>query len=205
VCFTCHKEGRTIQLCFKLFPHLKNKEGKGRQDRKPRHKSDGYKNKKKDKAMQAMWSAKSDHSETDGSGTDSGEDQEVNLALMTYVEDELSPINIDEIITSKNISDESTIQLLRNIVISKNKELESKQWASASTSSNGKNEVYLNLFCDSDESVDNDCDDVNDSSLSLRNDIIIDTNDRLDYLLDERNKALLAKEKIIEDLNAKIF
>jgi hypothetical protein len=39
----------------------------------------------------------------------------------------------------------------------------------------------------------------------LRNDIIIDTNDRLDYLLDERNKALLAKEKIMEDLNAKNF
>jgi hypothetical protein len=74
--------------------------------------------------MQAMWSAESDQSDTDNS--DSGEDQEVYLTLMAQVEDKLSPIDIDEIITSKNISDESTIQLLRIITISKNKELESK-------------------------------------------------------------------------------
>jgi hypothetical protein len=71
-----------------------------------------------------MWSAESDQSDTDNS--DSGEDQEVYLTLMAQVEDKLSPIDIDEIITSKNISDESTIQLLRIITISKNKELESK-------------------------------------------------------------------------------
>jgi hypothetical protein len=124
---------------------------------------------------------------------------------MAQVEDQFSPINIDEIITSKNISDESTIQLLRNIAISKNKELESKQQTITSTSLNGKNEVYLNLLCDSDESDDDDYDVVNDSSLSLRNDLIIDSNDRLDSLLDEKNNALLAKEKIIENLNAKIF
>jgi hypothetical protein len=184
---------------------LKNKEGEGRQDRKPRYMSDGYKNKKKVKAMQAMWSAESDHNDTDVSDIDSGEDQKVNLALMAQVEDELSPINIDEINTSKNISDESTVQLLRNISISKNKELESKQQASAPTSSNGKTEVYLNLFCDSGESDDDDCDAVNDSSLSLRNDLIIDTNDMLDSLLDERNNALLVKEKIIEYSNVKIL
>jgi hypothetical protein len=39
----------------------------------------------------------------------------------------------------------------------------------------------------------------------LRNDLIIDSNDRLDSLLDEKNNALLVKEKIIEDLNAKIL
>jgi hypothetical protein len=71
-----------------------------------------------------MWSAESDQSDTDNS--DSGEDQEVYLTLMAQVEDKLSPIDIDEIITSKNISDESTIQLLRIITISKNKKLESK-------------------------------------------------------------------------------
>jgi hypothetical protein len=205
VCFVCHKEGHIIQFCFKLIPHLKNKEGEGRQNRKLRHKSDEYKNKMKDKTMQAMWSAESDHSDTDGSGTDSGEDQEDILALMEKVEDELYPINIDEIITSKNISDESTIQLLWNITISKNKELESKQQAIIFTTLNGKNEIYLNLLCESDESDDDDCNVVNDSSLSLRNDLIIDLNDRLDSLLDEKNNSLLAKEKIIENLNVKIL
>jgi hypothetical protein len=117
--------------------------------------------------MQAMWSAESDHNDTDGSNTESGEDQELNLALMAQIEDELSPIDIDEIITSKNISDESTIQLLWNITISKNKELESKQQASTSDFLNGKNEIYLNLFCDSDESDDDDYNVVNDSNLSL--------------------------------------
>jgi hypothetical protein len=63
--------------------------------------------------MQVMWSAESDHIDTDDSGSDSGDDQEVNLALMAHIEDEISLINIDGIITSKNISDESTIQLLR--------------------------------------------------------------------------------------------
>jgi hypothetical protein len=51
VCFACHREGHTIQMCFKLFPHLKNKDGDGRQDHKARHKNDAYKNKKKVKAV----------------------------------------------------------------------------------------------------------------------------------------------------------
>jgi hypothetical protein len=64
-------------------PHLKNKEGEGRQDCKPRHKNDGYKNKKKVKIMQVMWSAKSDDSGTDGSGAKLGDENELNLALVT--------------------------------------------------------------------------------------------------------------------------
>jgi hypothetical protein len=65
---------------------------------------------------------------------------------MTQIEDDPSSIDIDEIIISKNISDESIIKLLRNIALSKNKELEFKQQVSTSTSSNSKNKVYLNFF-----------------------------------------------------------
>jgi hypothetical protein len=46
---------------------------------------------------------------------------------------------------------------------------------------------------------------MNDSSLFLRNDLIIESNNRLDLLLDEKNKAILVKEKTIEDLNVKIL
>ena len=67
VCFACHKEGHTIQNCFKLFPHLKNKDGEGKQDRRSRQKKDGYKGKQKAKAMQALWSADSDETGDDES------------------------------------------------------------------------------------------------------------------------------------------
>ena len=40
-CFSCHRKGHTIQTCFKLFPQLKNANGEGQQDRKPRQKYDG--------------------------------------------------------------------------------------------------------------------------------------------------------------------
>jgi hypothetical protein len=30
MCFVCHQEGHTIQTYFKLFPHVKNKDGEGR-------------------------------------------------------------------------------------------------------------------------------------------------------------------------------
>jgi hypothetical protein len=83
--------------------------------------------------MQVTWSAESNNSDTDGSSTETGEDQELNLALMVQVEDDPSLTVIDEIIVSKNILDESTIEFLRNITLSKNKELESKQQANTST------------------------------------------------------------------------
>jgi hypothetical protein len=49
------------------------------------------------------------------------------ININIQIEDDPSPIDIDRIIVSKNISDESTIELLRNIALSKNKKLESKQ------------------------------------------------------------------------------
>jgi hypothetical protein len=57
ICFVCHREWHTIQSCFNLFSHLINKEGERSQDRKSQYKSDGYKSKKKAKAMQAMCNA----------------------------------------------------------------------------------------------------------------------------------------------------
>jgi hypothetical protein len=72
-----------------------------------------------------MWSAESDNSDTNGSSVESDDEQELNLALMTQVKDGPFPIDINEIISNKNISEDKTIELLRNIVISKNKKLES--------------------------------------------------------------------------------
>jgi predicted RNase H-like nuclease (RuvC/YqgF family) len=60
-------------------------------------------------------------------------------------------------------------------------------------------------LCDSDEYDDDDCVAVNNSSLYLKNEFIIDKNNRLESLFDERNKVLLTKERIIEDLNVKIL
>jgi hypothetical protein len=79
-----------------------------------------------------MWSAKSDNSDTDDSGTESDEDQEINITIMVKVEDSPSPIDINKIISSKKISNESTIKLLKNIMLSKNKELVSKQQSNTS-------------------------------------------------------------------------
>jgi hypothetical protein len=87
VCFAYHREGHTIQTCFKLSPPpLKNKDGERRQDRKSRHKNDGYKNKKKAKAMQIMWSAESDGSGTDDTNAESRDENELNLDLMARFE-----------------------------------------------------------------------------------------------------------------------
>jgi hypothetical protein len=82
-------------------------------------------------------------------------------------------------------------------VLSKNKKLKSKQQESTLTPPplNSKNKVYLNLFCDSRESDDDDCVTINDLIFSLGNKLIIDTNDILKSLLDKRNTSLLIKEK----------
>jgi hypothetical protein len=70
----------------------------------------------------------------------------LKLAFMTQIEEGPSIINIDGIISSKNISDDKTIELLRNITTSKNKGLKSQQQASPSTSPLGENEELLNPF-----------------------------------------------------------
>jgi hypothetical protein len=69
----------------RVFPHLKNKKDEGRQNHKSRHKNDEYKNKKKAKVMQTMWSIESDSRDADDLGAELG-DEELNLALLAQVE-----------------------------------------------------------------------------------------------------------------------
>jgi hypothetical protein len=126
VCFACHKEGHTIQFYFKLFSHVKIKESVGKQELKGRQKRNGFKSKKNAIVMQAMCSAKSDDSDTEASDSELGDKPELNLILMAQVEESPS-IDVNEIITSKNITYNITIELLRKIALSKNKELESKR------------------------------------------------------------------------------
>jgi hypothetical protein len=95
--------------------------------------------------------AESDDNDTDVSCAELGDENELNLTLMVWVEEDLSRIDIDGIIASKNILDNKTIKLLRNMVIFKNKEIESQQQASPSTSPLEENEVFLNFFYDSDD------------------------------------------------------
>jgi hypothetical protein len=54
-----------------------------------------------------------------------------------------------------------------------------------STFQSENNELYLKLFHDNDESNDDNYVAENDSSLSLKNKLIIDQNDRLESLLAE--------------------
>lgn len=139
MCFACHREGHTIQTCFKLFPHMKSSDGDGQQDRKPRQKYDGYKNKKKAQAMKALLS---DESEVEESDTESENEQEINLALMAIL-DESPPqpsIDVNSIISSKNITDQTTINILLDIARSKNIKLDENE-SKASTSST--NEVAI--------------------------------------------------------------
>ena len=137
MCFACHREGHTIQTCFKLFPQLKNADGEGQQDRKPRQKYDGYK-KKKAKAMQALFS----DSEEEQSDPESENEEETNLALMASVDEGPSTIDVDSIISSKNITDETTIEFLKDLVKSRNNKAEGGEGeASTSSANEGGDEV----------------------------------------------------------------
>jgi hypothetical protein len=60
-----------------------------------------------------MWSVGSDNNDTDSSCAELGDEHKLNLVLMAEVEDGPSPIDIERIITSKNISHSKTIKLLR--------------------------------------------------------------------------------------------
>jgi hypothetical protein len=56
-----------------------------------------------------MWSIESNNSDIDDTGVESEDENELNLALMTRVEENPSIIDIDGITASKNISDNKTI------------------------------------------------------------------------------------------------
>jgi hypothetical protein len=54
ICFECHKEGHTIHSHFLRFPHFKGTDGTSRQDRKDKFAKDGFKGRRKEKAMNAI-------------------------------------------------------------------------------------------------------------------------------------------------------
>jgi hypothetical protein len=118
MCFACHRKGHSTQTCFQL---------------------DGYKAKKKAKALQALFS---DESEAEQSDTESKNEQGTNLALMASVDEGLLAVDVDSIIASKNITDETTIEFLKDLVKSRNINKEGDE-IEASTSS--ANEVHLNF------------------------------------------------------------
>jgi hypothetical protein len=128
--------------------------------------------------MQVMWRFESDNNDIDGSGIESGDEKKLNVTLMARVDDDPSPIDIDGIITSKNISSNKTIELFRNIALSKNKELKSQQQASTLTSLD-TNEVFLNSFYDNDDYDFDERREIDDSSISLSNKIKYQNYDRL--------------------------
>ena len=73
------------------------------------------------------------------------DDEQDHFAFMAFVDESSSHIDIDSIIASKNITDENTLEILRNIAISKGfNAKEEKMEEEASTSTNSENEVYLN-------------------------------------------------------------
>ena len=110
VCFACQKEGHSIHSCYKVFPKLKERSDEGNQERKPRYQKDGYKNKKKAKAMQASWCIDSDSSESDESDDERAEESE-NLALMAIVARVNFIEEMEAIIANKKIIDEVTINV----------------------------------------------------------------------------------------------
>jgi hypothetical protein len=56
---------------------------------------------------------------------------------MALLEDDSGPVDIDTIIINKNITDPKTIELLRNIALTKKKKVEN-EGASSSTSNSDK-------------------------------------------------------------------
>jgi roadblock/LC7 domain-containing protein len=81
-----------------LFSHLINKEGERSQDHKSQYKSDGYKSKKKAKAMQAMCNA----NQITVTPTAQAHNKKMNMRY-SIIEKGSSIIDIDGIIANKNI------------------------------------------------------------------------------------------------------
>jgi hypothetical protein len=66
-----------------------------------------------------MWSIESNNNNTDCSCAKLGDELQLNIAPMAQIKEAPSIIDIDEIIASKNISKNKTIELLRNINVQK--------------------------------------------------------------------------------------
>jgi hypothetical protein len=98
ICFSCHKEGHTTHDCSLVFPHKK---------------------KQNFERIGAML-ATSNHVERK-----KDERNLLNLALITEIEESSPVIDIDEIVLGNNIIDLYKLEILHDIVISKNMKMDS--------------------------------------------------------------------------------
>jgi hypothetical protein len=98
ICLSCHKEGHTTHNCSLVFPHKK---------------------KKNIERIGTMLAA-SNHVERK-----KDERNRLNFALITEVEESSLVVNVDEIITKNNITNLCTLEILHDIVISKNMKMNS--------------------------------------------------------------------------------
>ena len=226
MCFACHREGHSIQTCFKIFPQLKNSDGGGQQERRSKPKYEGYKGKKKAQAMQALFS----DSEAEKTDSESESEEETNLALMASVDEGPSTIDMHSIIASKNITDETTIDFLMDLAKSRNSKREDDE---IETSTSSANEVHSNpcfLGYETEQESSNEGGDEYSGTIDIGNENYIITNEnkndlhtnrletndactftnnilmhyddesRLQSLLDESNRTLVEKEGIIQEL-----
>jgi hypothetical protein len=98
ICFLCHKEGHTTHDCSLVFPHKK---------------------KRNFKRIGVMLTT-SNHVERKNDERNS-----LNLTLIAEVEESSPVVDVDEIVARNNITDLCTLEILHDIVISKNMKMDS--------------------------------------------------------------------------------
>jgi hypothetical protein len=98
ICFSCHKEGHTTHDCSLVFPHKK---------------------KQNFQRIGAML-ATSNHV-----NRKNDEKNSLNLALIAEVKESSPIVDVDEIVERNNITDLYTLEILHDIVISKNMKMDS--------------------------------------------------------------------------------
>jgi hypothetical protein len=159
--------------------------------------------------MHVIWSADSDESEVEVSGSESRDEQILNLILMGIVDEKCSPIDINVIIANKNITDSITIEALRTVAIMRNKEMQLKEQYedNAQSASNFTTEIILNFNDEiGNKSEDDITSNFDDTSIFLEwKNLIIDNESRLKTHMNKLNNVLFKKESIFEDLKSKIL
>jgi hypothetical protein len=93
ICFSCHKEGHTTHDCSLVFSHKK----------------------KQNFERIGVMLATSNHVKRKND-----ERNPLNIALIAKVEESSSVMDVDEIVARNNITDLCTLDILHDIVISKN-------------------------------------------------------------------------------------
>jgi hypothetical protein len=98
ICFSCHKKYHTTHDCFLVFPHKK---------------------KQNFERIGAIL-ATSNHVKRKNDEINS-----LNLAIIVEMEESLPVVDVDEIVARNNITDLCTLEILYDIVISKNMKMNS--------------------------------------------------------------------------------